>query len=335
MVAARLLDDQLRTANGVGLRLPRFSNRASLGETARFDLQLGSQALKTDLFWPIGLILVAIASSVWAQGVDLQLCTASASGNYYASGQEIARHAERSGVTVSLVETDGSMDNLERLALGECDAGIVQIDAYLVYQGAHSGDRLDIRRPLHLYDEYVHLVCRRDRGVESVENLSGQPEGPTLLVGPPRSGGAVSWHSFTLLDSGYADAKIQNVGGVAALDSLKAGDAGCLLFISGLGSDYGATVDEAGDTLQLVTVNDEDLEKAEFAGEPIYRFADIPAGSYPGLQGPSGDPVETLTVRAIFIISNTWADMSPVAFEALTAAVESATPAIRKRVSVE
>jgi hypothetical protein len=281
----------------------------------------------------LALCLMIAVSNTLAKEADLRLCTALATGNYHASGQEIARQVKRSGITVRLVETTGSMDNLERMAANECDAGIVQKDAYLVYQDLHRQERLDIRRPRHLYDEFVHLVCRRDSGIESIQDLSNQPAAHTLLVGPSRSGGAITWTSFRLLDSTYSEVKTGDIELDGALQLVRSAEASCLMFVSGLRSKYSSSIDQSGDLLRLVAVDDPDFDKAKFAGRPIYSFKDIPSDTYANLQAPSGSRVKTLTVRAIFIINSDWAEAFPNAFELLIEGLARATPVIQDRVS--
>lgn len=277
------------------------------------------------------LLIVASASS--AQDIQVRLCTAGAAGNYYASGKEIARQVKRSGLSVQPLETAGSMDNLEKIAANECDAGIVQIDAYLVYQDAHADDRLQIKRPQHLYDEFVHLICNREIGVESIGDLLGETNVRPVLVGPANSGGAITWGSFTLMDVDYDDIPMENIGGEEALSRVESGaDASCMMFVSGLRSKWANNIDQSGETLNLTDVNDKGLGKAKFAGEPIYTFQEIPADTYPNMQADPGE-VETLTVRAIFIVSAAWAEAFPSAYDRLIAGVERATPNIKKRVS--
>lgn len=271
-------------------------------------------------------------SSALAQEVGLRLCTASAIGNYYASGQEIARQVKLGGITVELMETDGSMDNLNRMAANECDAGIVQVDAYLVYQEVHKEERLDIRRPQHLYDEFLHLVCRMDSGIDTIEDLVRRAQSHTLLVGPPRSGSAVTWESITLMDASYSEVKTGEQGGKNALELVQDAEASCLIFVSGLRSEYSSMIDQSGSQLKLVTIDDGDLSKAKFAGHPIYTFKDISAETYPNLQ--AGGVVESLSVRAIFIVNSAWAEAYPNAFNILFNGVERATPVIQQRVSV-
>ncbi len=280
-----------------------------------------------------GLCLLIAVSNTVAREVDLRLCTAFATGNYHASGQEIARQVKSSGIGVQLVETTGSMDNLEKMAAGECDAGIVQKDAYLLYQNLHRNERLDIRRPRHLYDEFVHLVCGRDSGIESIQDLSGGPGAHTLLVGPAQSGSAITWESFTLLDETYSGVKRHNSPQDRALQILRAGEASCLMFVSGLRSGYAADMDGSAGLLRLVAVDDDELDEAKFAGQRTYSFQDIPADTYAGLQAPSGDAVKTLVVRAIFIVRSEWAKAFPDAFDLLIEGLARAKPVIRDRVS--
>jgi len=280
-----------------------------------------------------GLCLLLITSGVSAEQVQLRLCTASAAGNYYMSGQEISRQVKRRGIDIDVLETSGSMDNLQKIAVAECDAGIVQIDAYLVYQDAHSDDRLDIKRPLHLYDEYVHLVCNRESGIDSIKDLRARQDGRALLIGPDTSGGAITWDSFTLQASDYAGVATENIGGKEALDRVAEGSsANCMLYVSGLRSEYSSNIDQSGDGLRLATVDDKDLNKTKFAGKPIYSFQKIPAEAYPRLQADGGE-VLTLTVRAILVVSSAWASTFPNSFQRLSDGVDRALPEIVRRVS--
>ena len=272
-------------------------------------------------------------SAASAEDVELGLCTASAAGIYYAAGQEIARQVDRTDIRVDVVETNGSMDNLERMAMGECDAAIVQVDAYLVYQDTHRHDRLNIKRPHHLYDEFVHLVCNRTSGVESIENLLVEGAVGALLIGSETSGGANTWASITLLNSSYAKLTTVNTGGMEALDQVSSGtDASCMMYVSGLGSEYSSNVNRSGDRLRLITIDDRSLDDATFAGSPIYSFQTIPPETYPLLQEGKGE-VETLTVRAIFVVSGDWAESYPSAYEMLTDCLQRDVPEIRQLTS--
>lgn len=278
---------------------------------------------------------LALCAALPAHAVDLTLCTASADGNYYAAGEIIRSRANAERLDLALRETAGSVDNLERLADGTCDAAIVQLDAYLVYQEANRSNRLELARPNYLYEEFVHLVCRRDAGIDTIEDLAGGSAMHEVLIGEPDSGSAATWRYFTLLDPDYASTASRTVGGRAALMELeKPGGASCMVFVSGLRSEFSEAVDRAGDTLELVPVDDPDLDEARFAGERIYRFREIPGGTYRGLQpGGGGHALETLTVGATLFVTRRWASAHEDANQYLVELVLGARPLILERVA--
>ena len=282
----------------------------------------------------ISLVVIFAIQDLSAEEVNLRLCTASPTGNYHVFGEEVKRQVMRSRIKVGLIESEGSMDNLEKIAANECDAGIVQIDAYLDYQDAHRDARLDIQRPHHLYNEFIHLVCNEKSGIGSIQDLKDQPDAHKVLIGTSRSGGAITWDSLTLRNLSYSRIRTENIGGDEALQKLQKGEASCLMFVSGLRSKYSKNINESESMLRLVAVNDRDLATREFLGEPIYTFNDIPADTYSNLQAPKGKNVETLTVRAIFIVSSAWAKVNPSIYELLISGVERAIPTIKERMSM-
>lgn len=283
----------------------------------------------------VGLCLLIASAASWAEDVKLKLCTGSSGGNYYASGEEIERQVARQNVEVELIETDGSMDNMQRMAKGECDAGFTQIDAYLHYQALNQDARLKVEWPRHLYEEYLHFVCRRDIGIESVEQLRQRTESYSLVAGPAGSGSSVTWDSITRLNPDYLDVETQNAEHDLALKSVIDGKASCLMIVSGLSSNYLNLMDESGEQLRLISIDDKAFLEAKHFGKPIYDIRDIPKDTYRNLQAPSGKPVETLVVKAVMLISRAWAGNHASALDTLIEGVKRATPIIRKRVAAQ
>ena len=286
------------------------------------------------LAWVRRLCALACLVGSTAHAGDLTLCTARADGNYYAAGEAIRSRLNADRLRLALLETAGSVDNLKKLALGECDAAIVQLDAYLVYQEANRRKRLELTRPNYLYEEYVHLVCRRDAGNESIEDLTGRAGKHTILIGEPDSGSAATWQYFTLLDPSYASVATQTIGGGPALAEIQKSDAAaCMIYVSGLRSQFSATVNSAGDSVRIVPVDDPDLDDARFAGERIYRFREIPAGTYPALESAGGKGLETLTVGATLFVTQRWAAANHDTNTYLVETILRARPSILERVA--
>lgn len=287
------------------------------------------------LAWSQRLCVLASLTVSTAHADSLSLCTADADGSYYAAGEVIRAHTNAQRLPIELLETTGSVDNLNRLARGECDAAIVQIDAYLAYQEANRGNRLELARPNYLYEEFVHLICRRDAGIDSVEDLAGDSTKHDLLIGEPQSGSAATWQYFTVLKPSYASVPTRAVGGMQALAEIqKPGGAACMIYVSGLRSKFSAAVSDAGDRLRLVPVDDPDLDEARFAGDRIYQFRQIPAGTYPALEARQRpQDLETLTVGATLFVAQRWAAQHPDENIHLVDAILRAKPVILRRVA--
>lgn len=280
----------------------------------------------------IGLLALAAGGAVYAEQAPVNLCTGSPEGNYHATGRDIAAGASRKYVSVSVIETSGSMDNMQRLARRECGAAIVQSDAYLVYQRRHKDRPVEITRNRFLYAEFAHLVCRRDAGVSSTADLLTNPAKHRILVGPEESGSALTWHAFTFLDRRFARMPTENVGGSSALDRVLGGQAQCMFFVAGLGSKLGRDVDTRGKDLRLVPITEDVLRNAQFGSITLYETRNIPRNSYPNLEsGLRDEGVPTLTVAATLIIDRHWAERYPNGPSALLGGVSGAMPAISRR----
>lgn len=104
-----------------------------------------------------------------------------------------------------------------------------------------------------------------------------------------------------------------------------------MLYVSGLRSPYLQEVAGYGEELRLVSIDDEKLAEAEVAGHPVYGFREIPAEVYPGLQ--DGAKLPTVTVRAMLVVSASWAAEFADRMEALREGVSRAMGEFRNNVS--
>ncbi|MEV6161763.1 TAXI family TRAP transporter solute-binding subunit [Streptomyces sp. NPDC052052] len=87
-------------------------------------------------------------------------------------------------VSIRLLTSEGSQQNIERVATGKADFTIATADALATYlrSGKPGADRL--RGCVRLYDDYIQLVVPRDSEVRKVADLAGKRVG----VGQPGSG---------------------------------------------------------------------------------------------------------------------------------------------------
>ena len=260
------------------------------------------------------IFAVAFGSVSFAQEIPtMRICSGMKNGNYEYTAKTIAGMADASEVTVQVINTSGSMDNLKKIASGECDAAIVQSDASYVYN-KDVGD-IDAMKAADLYTEYAHLLCRRDTGIS---DLGGLNEKTKILIGPNGGGSAVTWRGMVLADKEYGGdyyTKIPTLPSknkASDLVQLVSGEADCLFYVGTPGNSLmSRDANKQGDTLGLVTVADKDFDDPTVTDSKgntssIWNDGELPYSSY-GKIMPSGlfgrKSVNTITVTAQFLIS--------------------------------
>ncbi len=92
------------------------------------------------------------------------------------------------GLIAEAVATQGSVENIKRMAEGTLDAAMVQAD---IAAAALAGDEMFDGKPVtilraaaNLFPETVHIVARRDRNLDSIADLRGR----TVSLGEQGSG---------------------------------------------------------------------------------------------------------------------------------------------------
>jgi len=97
------------------------------------------------------------------QSQTIRLATASQGGWYYEFGSILKEQIERqTNYRVQLLETSGSVDNRRRLLADEADIAVVQVSAISMQ---------NLVGVAPLWDDYVHVIVRRDAGINTLWDL--------------------------------------------------------------------------------------------------------------------------------------------------------------------
>lgn len=287
------------------------------------------------------MTLVAVNYPATSKAQDdlphVNFCTGPKDGNYDFAGIQIAQQAKGS-LHGKLINTDGSLKNLEKLDSGECDAAIVQADAYSLYLKQHSRSALTLERGRVLYPEYVHLICNTNAGLSKITGLT---KAQTVLIGPVGGGSAVTWESFKMADPDrYGSIPTLPIGGTRAAGKVQEGsDAACMFDVIGLKAPGITAINDLAATsnnrLALINAQDSDmLGVKDPKGRVMYQEGSIPGGTYHDLQhGFFSSSVPTITVDSIFVANSNWVDANADAYDRLLRAVNTAMPAINNRVT--
>lgn len=276
--------------------------------------------------------VVGTASRLGAQEVPrprfLRIATGDASGTYFQVGGLVAeivgspvgsRPCEDggdcgvAGLVAVAQSSPGSVANVGAIERGEVESGFAQGDvAHFAYTGtevfAGAPPARNLRALANLYPESLHLVVRREAGVERVADLRGR----RVSLGADGSGTTVGAR-LVLAAHGLADADLQAsrtpLG--PSIDLMKAGRLDAFFLVAGWPAP--GVGELARDlAIRLVPVEGPPRE-ALLARHPFFSPDLIPPDAYPGV---SATP--TVAVGAQWLVAS---DLDPDLVHGLAAAL--------------
>ncbi|WP_210589176.1 TAXI family TRAP transporter solute-binding subunit [Streptomyces sp. GESEQ-35] len=199
---------------------------------------------------------------------------------------------------VRLLTSDGSQENVARVATGKADFTIAAADAVETYElaGRSGSDRL--RGVARLYDDYVQLVVAPDSGIDSVADLRGK----RVAIGPTHSG--VRLIANRVLEA----AGINPDKGITPLSDgidtgparLKKGEIDAFFWSGGLPTE-GLQKLAGSLAYRFVPIDADLVAKVHALGGATryYRATNMPESAYPSIQ--NGDTVPTMAVSNLLI----------------------------------
>ncbi|MEU5979048.1 TAXI family TRAP transporter solute-binding subunit [Streptomyces sp. NPDC047315] len=218
-------------------------------------------------------------------------------------------------VDIELRTSEGSQENLARVASGEADFTIATADAVAKYQrdGKEGADRL--RGCARLYDDYVQLVVPAGSPVRGVADLRGK------RVGVGQNGSGVRLIADRLLEAAGLDPKkdVKPVpNGIDTVPQLLEGDHIDAFFWSGGLPTLAVQALSERFSIRLVPLERDLIEKVHATGVPTshYRSAVMPPDLYPLAQ--SGLPVNSMAVANLLVTTER---INPDLVEGLTRTV--------------
>ncbi|GAA2147822.1 TAXI family TRAP transporter solute-binding subunit [Kitasatospora kazusensis] len=217
------------------------------------------------------------------------------------------------GVRLRLDSSEGSVDNLDRVASGQDSFAIATADAVADYHGA---GKPRLRAIARLYDDYLQLVVPAGSPVQRAADLKG------LRVGVGQRLSGVNLVTRRLLACAGLDPDkdiVPAMLGVGdAADQLRTGKLDAFFWSGGLPTT--ALTDLSGRfPIRIVPLGDlaETVHQQEGGGTDAYRAATIPADAYPKAY-PSQTAVATLAVPNLLVTRD---DVDPRLVEGITRAV--------------
>ncbi|MFJ1656305.1 TAXI family TRAP transporter solute-binding subunit [Streptomyces sp. NPDC088337] len=199
---------------------------------------------------------------------------------------------------VRLLTSDGSQENVARVATGRSDFTIAAADAVETYEVNHGPGASRLRGVARLYDDYVQLVVPRDSRIRSVTDLRGK----RVSVGPPESGVRLIAERVLRTAGIDPESDIRPMGdGIGtAPDRLRQGDLDAFFWSGGLPTDGLRRLAEQF-PFRFVPIEADLVARlhAEGGATRYYRATNMPESAYPSVQ--NGAAVPTIAVSNVLM----------------------------------
>ena len=210
----------------------------------------------------------------------LTLATGNERGIYYAFGHAISNAAAMDGLTIQVLASKGSVENLERLVAGQVDLCLAQSDvAYDCFHGIGQFSKSATNRITiaPVYTEAVHILVRNHLRVKRIQDFSGK----RVALGSQGSGTEVI--ARRLLDAaGISISEIQplHFDLAASLRALGRDEVDVVFVVSGYPSEAMESTLKSGEAW-LFEPNIDVCERL-VAEHPYFVISTIPRLTYSG-----------------------------------------------------
>ncbi|MEW6421564.1 MAG: TAXI family TRAP transporter solute-binding subunit [Deinococcota bacterium] len=248
------------------------------------------------------VLLLGTAAVALAQGTTfLTIGSGSTTGVYFpvATGMAKMINDAGAGVRANARSTGGSVFNVNALASGELDAAIAQNDiVYYAYRGTglptfQGKANSKLRTMAVLYPEVLHVVARKDAGINSIADLKGK----RVVIGDLGSGTEQTakqvLEAYGLNEGDLGQAlRVSPAQGISLMQDKRA-DA--LFYTVGVGA---SAISQIAQTVDVKLVPVSGNQAASLIKKyPFYVRYNIPAKSYKGI----GATVPSVAVQATLV----------------------------------
>jgi len=245
----------------------------------------------------IALIALTACSSLVVRDTPFEITGGNRAGVYYNYGDQLAQAMSRDlGMNVAVIESQGSVENLQRVGSGRALVGFAQGDTSVdALRGQGSFTKpLPIRAVARVYDEYVHVVVRAGSDVESIADLAGR----RISLGAPSSGVQVI-AARVLGASGIGPGAVTNaaLGLDESIEAMIRGDIDGFFWVGGLPTPGIERLMQSM-PIRMLPIDAETVDRVNEGHAGVYKLADFPADVY-----DLGEPVVTMTVPNYLVTS--------------------------------
>lgn len=253
----------------------------------------------------LGLWMVVASIAEGASDGTLVMSAAKKGGGYWGVGTRLRDVAQLQGLTIDVIESNGSLQNLQRLDDPDSPVALAltQADALKHYLHSHPTfvKKVDILESIG--HECVLVIAGIDRGIDSVKDLWGD-NGRVMAIRSPDSGVAATFDYMTLLEPRFKATVVKHMETLEAMERIKEpGDAGGLsaVMLVQRPKVRSPEVDLAlrqPEVYRFVDIDDSALEDKLPSGQAVYTLMDI---TLQRGEGAAGVTVRTICTEGLLL----------------------------------
>lgn len=227
-----------------------------------------------------GSILLGLVAT--AAAGDIVIATGSEGGGYERIGVSVARNIivqakknKLAGVSVEVINTTGSKENLDLFNEGEVQVALTQADALAVYP-PKVGYKYKVS-----HQEAVYWFANKKHKLYNLSDIEGAKD--VLMVLVDGSGANVTMENFVNEDKGYkvnldtailAD-DLEDALDIVATGEYKGKKVAGVLHVTKMGGFSRELAQDYKKYIVVGSASDSDFNDAEVGGEPLYRNCEI------------------------------------------------------------
>lgn len=256
-------------------------------------------------------MMVGMSTAQAADKPVLNMCTGADGGSYYVTSNNAVSYIKsfdrKDQFDIELIDTTGSLEEVEMMQNAECDVILIQGD---ISDYEHdSGTLPSNNRIIPAYTETIIYLANTAHGKTDLEDIEGSDE--YLIVVADGSGAYGTMRNFAKEDKGY-DKNFK--GMIMAFDAADAANiaasgvfngkkvAGALLVTTPKSKTLKQISELYGEKLTIGNMGDKDFNDAQNSlGQDLYTDFEFPASKFAFLKHDTmGWNQNTLGVKAVF-----------------------------------
>ncbi|HNV70984.1 MAG TPA: TAXI family TRAP transporter solute-binding subunit [Candidatus Ozemobacteraceae bacterium] len=228
---------------------------------------------------------------------ELRIATGSRSGTYFPVGETIARALKEhfSDVHVQVLETDGSVQNMQLLQEGKANLALVQSD---IANYAVQGKNMFIRQKIlgvsgiaPLFPEVIQIITRRADAIKDLKSLKGKK----VAVGTQESGTYYNAQQILAQSGMWDEVNRVNLSPWEAMSSLERRSVDAFFFTTALPNPAISELSSRHEIAPIALPSGMIFNLTNTY--PYYFKSQIPPGSYIG----ATEGVPTLEIHALLV----------------------------------